>query len=86
MKRQEKEKYSEVMNEMVREYEKTDSNAKLNVAVAIYLATYFDRQQSCQEYITANASDNNFKQFLDLWLKENEARLKEQNDPETYKF
>ena len=41
-----------------------DPNAKINLAVALYLATYFDANQSCRHYYNQNRCDKNFNSFF----------------------
>lgn len=46
MKRQLVEKFKEAMHELVATAESKDPNATVNMAVALYLATYFDSNES----------------------------------------
>lgn len=40
-----------------------DKKARLNVAVAIYLATYFDSNESGVDYLKNHQQDKNFMKF-----------------------
>jgi hypothetical protein len=64
MRRQIVEKFQGVVTEIInRATRGGDKRAKLNVAVAIYLATYFDSNESGVAYLQKYRSDENFAAF-----------------------
>jgi hypothetical protein len=65
MKRQITEKFQGILNELIHEGTASgDANCKLNVSVALYLATYFDVNKSGIEYQQKFCEEKNFNDFL----------------------
>ena len=61
------------MNDLIHEgVASGDQNCKLNVSVALYLATYFDINKSGIEYQQKFSEEENFTAFFQLWRKEKE--------------
>lgn len=62
------------MNDLIHEGTASgDQNCSLNVSVALYLATYFDINQSGIEYQQRFSEEKNFAAFFQLWTRSQEA-------------
>ena len=92
------ERYTAKFNEIVETHEKghgkwglPDHDARRNIAVATYLATYFDVNQATKDYYALNQDDKTFNDFLiDEVMEGNEEfdqvyHEKMKNYYETYK-
>ena len=85
MKRQCTDKFKTALTEMITEAnEAGDANARINISVALYLATYYDFNPSCKEYTMTYHSEPNFDKFLTVWKSENEEMIRQTQNPDSF--
>jgi len=61
-----------------------DDNSRLNVSVALYLATYFDMNKSGLEYYQKFKEDEHFYSFFKLWEAQNVELFQQANNSDSF--
>ncbi len=68
--------YKERLEEFTKQASFIDHDASINVAVALYLACYFNpNNKSCLKYTKAFDSDKNLQDFIQAWKLDQRLRL-----------